>query len=109
MGDWEQNRLRSTKRLALKLRAVSHMGSRCVICKYDNPVGLQFHHVDPFHKDFEISASTSWKRILVELEKCVLVCANCHLEIHAGFHPGYLMVEPDFSEYFLDEDYLVLT
>jgi len=104
MGQWEKNRARGRKRQELKLRAIAHMGGHCAICKYDNPVGLQFHHVDPHRKDFEISTSLSWDRIVVELGKCVLVCANCHLEIHAGYHPGFILLEPDFSEYYYDEE-----
>ena len=45
-----------------------------------------FHHLDPELKDFGISgnANRSWDKIQVELDKCVLLCANCHSEVHAG-------------------------
>lgn len=47
---------------------------------------LDFHHVNPNEKDFNISGShsRSWEKIELELKKCVLLCANCHREIHSG-------------------------
>jgi hypothetical protein len=46
---------------------------------------LIFHHLDPSHKDFTIGGkSKSWNKIQSELDKCVLLCANCHAEVHAG-------------------------
>jgi len=47
-------------------------------------------------KDFTISqVMTSWDRIKAELDKCVLLCANCHRETHAGLHPEYIVQEDD--------------
>jgi hypothetical protein len=48
---------------------------------------LEFHHKEVSSKDFGIPAkgyTRSWARVKEEIEKCVLVCANCHREIHAG-------------------------
>lgn len=46
---------------------------------------LTFHHVNPLKKEFDISGkSISWERLKKELDKCVLVCRNCHGEIEAG-------------------------
>jgi hypothetical protein len=60
----------------------------CSICGYDKCMSaLEFHHVNPSEKSFAISkahSGYSLNEILEELEKCVLVCANCHKEIHAG-------------------------
>jgi len=69
-----------------KRRAVVYKGGSCVCCGYDAcQESLVFHHPDPDQKDFSISGlSISWERIKVEIDKCVLVCANCHGEIHAG-------------------------
>jgi hypothetical protein len=71
----------------IKKRAVEYMGGKCVKCGYDRCVwSLQFHHLDPTKKEFNISSVKirSWDKIKAELEKCVLICSNCHGEIHAG-------------------------
>lgn len=60
---------------------------KCCICGYDRcQAALDFHHVDRTKKDFAVSArrSISVKKLREEIEKCILVCANCHREIHAG-------------------------
>ena len=80
-------------RHSLKDMAVAYKGGRCVLCAYDKCQGaLEFHHKDPEHKDFRISdgVGRKWSAIIVEIDKCELVCANCHREIHAGLQniPG---------------------
>jgi|GEM_PF-1188099 len=75
-----------TWRQRTKLRAVAYKGGRCQRCGYDRCIqALQFHHLDPNQKDFTISGKTmAWERIRDEIDKCVLLCANCHAELHAG-------------------------
>lgn len=49
---------------------------------------LHFHHKDPSKKEFSISMkckSWSTKRIKLEMKKCVVLCANCHIKVHQGF------------------------
>ncbi len=76
------------RRRMLKQKAVEYKGGKCICCGYDKYVGaLEFHHTDPNGKDFSISAKgacRSWEKIKEEIDKCVLVCSNCHKEIHAG-------------------------
>lgn len=76
------------RRRIIKNRAVAEPGGACIICRYDkHPVVLDFHHLDPATKSFGISnkgMSMSWQSIRTELDKCVLVCANCHREIENG-------------------------
>lgn len=69
-----------------KLKAVEYKGGKCQICGYNKCVrSLQFHHLDPNEKDFGISGGTkSFEKLKPELDKCILVCANCHCEIHDG-------------------------
>ncbi len=59
-----------------------------VCCGYNTHVGaLDFHHVDPSTKEFGVSnkgMTRSWEKIKAELDKCILVCANCHREIELG-------------------------
>jgi hypothetical protein len=69
-----------------KQKLIEHMGGKCVCCGYDKCArALQFHHLDPSKKDFQISGmSISLDRLKEETKKCILVCSNCHAEIHDG-------------------------
>lgn len=78
----------SIARQALKVRAVEFMGGACNGCggRYP-PALLDFHHRVAKEKVFGISQDgvlRSWPRIVAELAKCVMLCANCHREVHAG-------------------------
>lgn len=62
-------------------------GTSCTICGYNkNYAALDFHHVNPEEKEFSpaklIYASYDLEEIFKELDKCQLICANCHREIH---------------------------
>lgn len=74
-------------RQRLKERAVEYKGGKCQICGYSKCIkAFDFHHLQPEHKDFSISRDgncRSWDTIKPELDKCALVCSNCHREIHA--------------------------
>jgi ribosomal protein L40E len=74
------------RRRVLKMKAIEYRGSKCSICGYSKCIGaLQFHHLDRSTKEFGISKegySKSWKTLKEELDKCILVCANCHSELH---------------------------
>lgn len=68
-----------------KRKTVELKGGKCCICGYcKNLAALQFHHLDSDDKNYEWTQLRlrKWKDIIVELNKCILVCANCHLEIH---------------------------
>ena len=69
-----------------KEELVKYKGGKCEICEYDKCIGaLDFHHLDPSKKDFAISNSNIYKnldKLKEEVDKCILVCANCHREIH---------------------------
>jgi len=76
-------------RKKLKLKAIKYKGGECKLCGYrKNPTSLSFHHIDSSKKEAEISrlimSVKCWNTIKKELDKCVLLCANCHLEVHAG-------------------------
>jgi len=62
-------------------------GDKCAICGYDkSPRALGFHHIVPNEKSFAISSKNthSFESSAEESKKCILVCANCHAEIHDG-------------------------
>ncbi len=64
-------------------------GRKCLLCSYNKcEYSLHFHHLNPTIKKFGLTAkflrSRSIKRVLQELDKCILVCANCHGEIEQG-------------------------
>ncbi len=67
-----------------KKKGVEYKGGKCQSCGYKKSFYcLSFHHVNPNEKDFNISSATmSWESIKKEIDKCVLVCMNCHGEIH---------------------------
>jgi len=76
-------------RIKTKKRMISILGGKCCICGYSRcRNSLTFHHINPKEKTETIGRLLSkirpWKRIVEELKKCVLVCTNCHAEIHAG-------------------------
>ena len=59
------------------------LNSSCADCKIKDPRVLEFDHLPEFEKSFNISravsgSTRSWKLILKEIEKCEIVCANCH-------------------------------
>lgn len=60
--------------------------SGCQSCGIKNPVVLQFHHREKESKTKSISMlvaeTASLERIAKEIEKCVILCANCHLILH---------------------------
>ena len=62
----------------------------CCICKYNKHGGsLDFHHIDPNKKLYRIS-KTNWgkqsKEYFSEVKKCILICKNCHYELHTILH-----------------------
>lgn len=76
------------RRRKLKRMAVDLKGGKCQVCGYNRCIwALDFHHFDDSTKAFNLSMegmSRSWDTISREVRKCVLVCSNCHREIHAG-------------------------
>lgn len=76
----------SENRRNKKIQAVEYKGGRCRVCKYNRCMdALQFHHLDPAEKDFNINraGTWAWPKLVKELDKCVLLCNRCHTEVHA--------------------------
>tara|TARA_Y100001937_G_scaffold23994_1_gene34473 strand:- start:41 stop:424 length:384 start_codon:yes stop_codon:yes gene_type:complete len=76
----------SLRAIAFKEKCVEYKGGKCEICGYDKYFGaLEFHHKDPSQKDLQISkvrTRTFNSKIKKELDKCQILCSNCHREIH---------------------------
>ena len=74
------------RRRQLKRLLVEHFGGKCQICGYNKCVGaLEFHHRNPKNKLFGIATKMhckALKQLIKEAEKCMLLCANCHKELH---------------------------
>ena len=73
-------------RKAMKQEAIKRFGGKCSICGYNKCVrALEFHHLDPNKKEFGLGANGNthnWEDFWNEVQKCILVCSNCHAEIH---------------------------
>lgn len=82
----------SERQMKNKIRAINFLGGICQKCGFDHPSALQFHHRDPKTKSFGITAKElsapkkrPWDTVIVpELEKCDLLCANCHFLEHSA-------------------------
>ncbi len=72
-----------------KLLAISYNGGGCFVCGYNKcSEALEFHHVNPSQKQKTASSrgidrKLSFKKMIPELDKCVLLCCRCHREVHA--------------------------
>lgn len=78
---------KSNPRIKRKKRIIEYKGGGCVLCGYNKcDAALELHHLDPGSKEFSISANTriAWDELIEELDKCILLCSNCHREVHAG-------------------------
>lgn len=71
---------------AMKQTLVNLRGGCCFVCGYKKCLSaLEFHHTDPTKKDFTVSHNMKTEitqDILNEVNKCVILCANCHREVH---------------------------
>ena len=76
------------RRRKIKEFAVHYKGGKCQLCGYGKYHGaLDLHHLDPKTKEFAIGYkgyTRSWAKVKAELDKCILVCANCHRELEGG-------------------------
>lgn len=92
--DW-YHKNRKKKRIQVRQRAIrirawikaQKVGKKCSSCPESDPVCLDFHHLNQGEKTIEISliySKKGWgiKRIQEEIDKCTLLCANCHRKVH---------------------------
>ncbi|MEK7601318.1 MAG: hypothetical protein AAB480_02200 [Patescibacteria group bacterium] len=76
------------RRRKLKKMLVEYKGGKCVLCGFKGYFGVfDLHHTGDQPKSFGMSKggiTRSWAKMKAEADKCVLICANCHREVHAG-------------------------
>lgn len=83
-NDYNTQKLRGLKR---KLELIKSRGGKCELCGYDRNIAvLEFHHINPDEKEFQLDmrhlSNTSLERLKEEADKSQLLCANCHREVH---------------------------
>lgn len=100
-----QKDIQKNYRVRLKERLLYVMGNKCQICGYNKcDKALEFHHLNPEEKEFTISynMNKSWDKVVTEVQKCALLCANCHRELHDGLIDETQLSSP-FSQERADE------
>lgn len=83
-NSYEKQTERALKR---KIELIEYKGGKCEICGYDKNIGaLEFHHTNPSEKSFQLDSrrlsNTTIDKLKIEVDKCMLLCANCHRETH---------------------------
>lgn len=101
MGSIETSNYRRRR----KENLIKVCGSKCNICGYDKTkTALEFHHIQPEGKIYAIASKGTChdlKTDLEEVKKCIMVCANCHREIHDDFYDeDFLLNKKIFDENF---------
>lgn len=96
------------RRYRTKLRAIYLLGGKCNRCGFDNPAALEFHHKDPTQKEFNIGnvSNKSWDSIVKEVNKCELLCANCHrIEHTTRYDKSFVEVANTYGNKTVKETY----
>ena len=80
----------------IKQKAIEYKGGKCIICGYNKcATSMVFHHRNPEEKEFAIGHKLAkWETVKTELDKCDLLCLNCHGEIH----------EIDYKKIFIEKE-----
>lgn len=84
------------KRRAIKEMLIQYKGGKCERCGYNKcNRALEFHHLDPNEKDFGVSQNITRniEDLKAEVDKCILLCSNCHAEIHQELYEQGLLNE----------------
>ena len=91
------------KRHKIKHDLIEYKGGKCEICGYDKcEAALEFHHINPEEKDFGIAYkgyTKSLEKCKKEVDKCMLLCANCHREIHDKERDDIFLTTKDIGFY----------
>ncbi len=85
-NEYTKNKGHENRKFALEL-----LGGKCKACGFDKyPCSLDIHHLDPEQKDINFGSMRGWskERIEKELDKCILLCKNCHSAYHSDYDIG---------------------
>lgn len=80
-------RINKGRRVNFSRKCAEYKGGKCLVCGYSKCLrALHFHHLIPSEKLFGIAGShcRGWATNCKEMDKCVLICSNCHSEVHDG-------------------------
>lgn len=81
----ERNQYARDRRDKRKALLIEHFGNKCADCGGTfHPCCYDFHHRNPLEKSFEIAPRMdgNWETIKSEVEKCDMLCSNCHRVRH---------------------------
>jgi hypothetical protein len=84
---------RASCRKSRKKYLIEYKGGECCICGYNKcHAALVFHHLDPEKKSFGLGdrGQAPLKEVLKEADKTILLCNNCHSEVHQGLHEEFI-------------------
>lgn len=85
-----------------KQRIVYVMGGKCALCGYKKNIqALEMHHIDPTEKEFTFSNTKeyhNWEELSKEMKKCILLCANCHREVHYPLEGENFILQSSYDE-----------
>ena len=81
----ERNAYQLRRRDSRKKQLIEHFGDKCADCGGSfHQAAYDFHHINPLEKKFEIAPGLdrNWNVIMEEVQKCVMLCSNCHRVRH---------------------------
>ena len=72
------------RKQVIKMKCHEYLGGKCKQCGESDFFKLCFHHLDPNEKEYKLSKhfGDGFQKLKLELDKCVLLCNNCHRELH---------------------------
>ena len=83
--EYYRKKNRRLRQRAKKFIEETKLHLKCAKCSENHIACLEFHHNDPSKKEFNVSAlrdTWSLERIKEEMEKCTVLCSNCHKKLH---------------------------
>lgn len=92
----EKERVLTRKKLLKSYYTSLKSDLKCYLCSENHPATLQFHHLDTSKKEINIGHALhlgwSIKRIQIEIDKCIVLCSNCHFKEHYEMSKGHTLV-----------------